>query len=174
MSIYTAKGLNIRSDDIINMHSEKSINMYAKEDINLKAKVSLKMEGNFISSFATLNNHHFGSVVLIGAAASLNLSSATFASLKAGGSCLISGKSVGLNSGAGPTVPPPIPLKTIDHDDTVWNAGVFQWEIKPAILSSIVTIAPSHEPWKREAGEYADKNVTATSPSIVKPDTDQQ
>lgn len=174
LSIYTAKGINIRSDDIINMHTEKSINMYAKEDINIKAKVSLKMEGNFISSFATLNNHTFGSVVLVGAAASLNLSSLAGASLKAGKGCLISGASVGLNSGSGPTVPPPLPLKTIDHDDTVWNDGVFQWEIKPAILQSIVTIAPTHEPWKREAGEYSDKNATATSPSIVKVDTDQQ
>ena len=174
MSIYTAKGLNVRSDDIINFHSEKSINMYAKEDINLKAKVSLKMEGNFISSFATLNNHHFGSVVMIGAAAKLSLSSAAGASMKAGTSCLISGATVGLNSGSGPVVPPPLPIKVIEHDDTTWNSGVFQWEIKPAILSSIVTIAPCHEPWTREAGEYADKNATATSPSVVKPDTETQ
>jgi hypothetical protein len=67
-----------------------------------------------------------------------------------------------------------LPIKVIEHDDTTWNAGVFQWEIKPAILSSIVTIAPTHEPWKREAGEYADKNVTATTASVVKPDTDTQ
>ncbi len=168
LSIYTAKGFNLRSDDNINIHTEKNLNIYAKEKINIKSVKDFNLEADNINTTAKTTNTHYGATVKIGASGGLQMSSGGASSIKAGSSMLISGASVGLNSGSGPTVAKPAIIPLVVHDDTVWNGGAFQWEIKPAILNSIVTIAPTHEPWKREAGEYADKNVTATRTSVVK------
>lgn len=169
MSIYTAKGFNLRSDDDINIHTEKNFNIYAKEKINIKTVTDFNLETNNINTVAKATNTHYGATVKIGASGGLQMSSGT-GSWKGGSSLLLSAGSVGLNSGAGPTVAKPPDIPPVIHPDVVWNGGKFQWEEKPAILNSIVKIAPTHEPWKRDPGEFAAKVVTATVASTEKED----
>lgn len=173
LSIYTAKGFNLRSDDDINIHTEKNFNIYAKEKINIKTVTDFNLETNNINTVAKATNTHYGATVKIGASGGLQMSSGT-GSWKGGSSLLLSGGSLGLNSGSGPTVAKPADIPPIVHPDVVWNGGVFQWEEKPAILNSTVKIVPTHEPWKRDPGEFSDKVVTATTATQEKEDTKQE
>lgn len=172
LSIYTAKGFNLRSDDDINIHTEKNFNIYAKEKINIKTVTDFNLETNNINTVAKATNTHYGATVKIGASGGLQMSSGT-GSWKGGSSLLLSGGSLGLNSGSGPTVAKPADIPPIVHPDVVWNGGVFQWEEKPAILNSTVKIVPTHEPWKRDPGEFSAKVVTATTASEEKVDDKQ-
>ena len=152
MHIFTSSGFNVRSQGDINLHSDTSIRMHAGDSISMFAKNNIDINSqnyNQTSSSATVI---YGATVQVGSSGALNLSADGVGSFKAGSTLQLTGSPLHLNTSTGPTVQQPTAIPQQVHDDTQLDGGTKLWTVQPGILNSIVTIAPTHEPWKREGG----------------------
>lgn len=164
LSIYTSRGFNLRAKEDINIHSDASINMFAGKDFNIKVEDDFKMEAENISTTSTVKTTIWSTALAqFGGLGMVNITAGLLGSFNAGGPLVLNGSTVGLNSGPAPIVIPPFPLEEKLHSDTSFENG--RWEIKEEVLESIVTIAPTHEPWVRTEGEPEPRVVGQTVPS---------
>jgi hypothetical protein len=152
MHIYTSAGFNVRSGGDLNFHSDTNINLHAEGSINAFSGAAINLNAQTIAASAADTATVYGATVQVGSSGALNFSAGAGGSFSAGGAMTISGAPLNLNSGSGPTVSKPADIPKMVHDDTTLNSGTGLWEIKAGALSTIVTIAPTHEPWKREGG----------------------
>lgn len=155
MHIFTSAGFNVRSQGDINFHSDKNINLHAESAINMFAGSQVDINTQTFNQVSTSKSTIYASTVQIGGSSTVNVSSGGVGSFKAGGTLQLSGAAVHLNTSAGPTVAQPGLIPKLSHADTTLNGGTGLWEIKPGALSTIVSIVPTHEPWKREGGTGA-------------------
>jgi len=146
VDIYSTNSVNVRTQGDLNLHADQDINMYAGRNINqyaagtlntqsvlstnILAQTSLNMTGSDIGQYAT------NSLNLQSGSGSWNV--ANQLNLVAGG--------IGLNSGGGATVTPVAP-QTVNKLVDVKNSAASGWQIVVNGLDSIVTRAPTHEPY---------------------------
>lgn len=147
VDVYSTNSINLRSQGDINIHADKNINMFAGEDFNLRAKGNVQIEAEVDLNLLATNNISIYGVGSIGV-----LSDGTLALDSAGGSwqggdgLVFEAGGIDFNGPAADTVEPPLPLETTVLDDTVFNNST-GWEVNPEGLESIVTRAPTHEPY---------------------------
>ena len=148
VDVYSTNSVNVRTEGTINLHADKDINMYAGGNISMKSGAATNIgavttmniaaeAGLTLYSTAALGVRSDGSLSLQGASSSWQ--GGTKLALKAG--------RIDLNGGSAKTVTPPklYPKRTLD--DTVFNNSK-GWQVKAGALESIVTRAPTHEPYK--------------------------
>jgi hypothetical protein len=152
MHIFTAGGFNLRTKGEINMHSDTNINIHADENIQMYSGKQIDINTTIFNQVSTDKSTIYGSTVQIGGSSAVNLSSGGGGSFKSSGVLALSGGPIHRNTSQGPTVQQPTAITKLVHDDTNFNDGTGLWEIQPGILNTIVTIVPTHEPWKREGG----------------------
>lgn len=148
--IYSSAGLNIRTQGDFNLHADKNININAGGNINVAAKNSLAIESQTASIFAQNSLVAFASDVGIGSSGPMKLSSAGAASVKAGGNLNLVGSIINLNSGGADSVNQPSKIKVNTLSDTQQDSSTKLWVSRNGALSTIATIAPTHEPWARK------------------------
>jgi hypothetical protein len=147
LDVYATNSVNIRTQGTINLHADKDINMFAGNKINMKSIAGTTMEtegalvlssisGTTLYSQGRIGILADGSLALVSKTGSWNAGSAM--SLEAGG--------IDLNGGGTETVVAPIPLEKTVMPDTEFNNAT-GWSVTPIGLESIVTRAPTHEPW---------------------------
>jgi hypothetical protein len=124
--------------------STAKLQVYAGEQIDINTKVFNQMSSDLTKIYA--------STVQIGASSTMNLSAGGVGSFKAGSTLQFSGAPIHLNTSPAPTVAKPDEIPKLLHADTTFNSGTGLWEIQADKLTSIVVVAPTHEPWKREGG----------------------
>ena len=148
VDVYSTNSVNVRTEGTINLHADKDINMYAGGNISMKSGAATNIgavttmnlaaeAGMTLYSTAALGVRSDGSLSLQGASSSWQ--GGTKLALKAG--------RIDLNGGSAKIVTPPklYPKRTLD--DTVFNNSK-GWQVKAGVLESIVTRAPTHEPYK--------------------------
>lgn len=147
VDVFSTNSVNIRTQGTINMHADKDINLFAGGKLSIKS-----MEGTTVQSQTDLNLACKGNMTLFGETAlglrsngSLGLKSKKM-SLDGGSECNINGKKINLNGGGKIDVPAPKGLTEYVLTDTEFNSST-GWQIKPDGLKSIVTRAPTHEPY---------------------------
>jgi hypothetical protein len=160
MHIFTAGGFNLRSKGEINMHSDTNINIHAEENIQMYSGKKIDINTTNFNQMSTDKSLIYASTVQIGGSSAVNLSSGGGGSFKSAETLSLSGAPVHLNTSNGPTVQKPEPIPKLVHDDTNFNDGTGLWEIQQGILNTIVTIVPTHEPWKREGGTSEGESVS--------------
>ena len=148
VDVYSTNSVNVRTEGTINMHADKDINMYAGGNISMKSGAATN-----IGAVTAMN---------IASEAAMTLFSTTAVGIRSDGSLSLQGKSsswkggtklsltadrIDLNGGSAKTVTSPklYPKRTLD--DTVFNNST-GWQVKTGALESIVTRAPTHEPYK--------------------------
>ena len=148
VDVYSTNSVNVRTEGTINMHADKDINMYAGGNISMKSGAATN-----IGAVTAMN---------IASEAAMTLFSTTAVGIRSDGSLSLQGKSsswkggttlslkadrIDLNGGSAKTVTTPklYPKRTLD--DTVFNNST-GWQVKTGALESIVTRAPTHEPYK--------------------------
>jgi hypothetical protein len=147
LDVYATNSVNIRTQGTINLHADKDINMFAGNKINMKsiAGTTIETEGSLalssiggttIYSQGRIGLRADGSLALVSNTGSWNAGSAM--SLEAGG--------IDLNGGGTENVVAPVPLEKTVMPDTQFDNAT-GWSVAPIGLESIVTRAPSHEPW---------------------------
>ena len=148
VDVYSTNSVNVRTEGTITLHADKDINMYAGANISMKSgaatnigavtTMNLAAEvGMTLFSTAALGIRSDGSLSLQSQSGSWN--GGTKLAFKAG--------RIDLNGGSAKTVTPPKLYPKRKLDDTVFDYSK-GWQVKTGALESIVTRAPTHEPYK--------------------------
>jgi hypothetical protein len=147
VDVFSTNSVNIRTQGDINLHADRDVNMYAGRNFNVSSGQTTN-----IGSTAVLNLASEGTLTAYGAAsvgirseASVNLKS-----LSGGWRCTgplnINALPISLNSGlAGDVKAPKLFSRTV-LDDTKFDYSR-GWQVNPSGITSIVTRAPTHEPY---------------------------
>lgn len=164
VDVYSTNSVNVRTEGTINLHADKDINMFAGGNIGIKSKGITKIEStqnmtvrsdSQLTMFAAsgLGIKSDGALSLVSKSGSWN----------GGGSLVFKAGRIDLNGGSAQAVDTPTPITKTVMDDTTFDASK-GWIVKTNALQSIVTRAPTHEPYPyHNAGvnvkvELADSN----------------
>lgn len=153
INVYSGAGINVRTDGDFNFHADGNMNLHAGGTFNVKALRGLNLDTNAMVLKASEKLTAFGGKVGIGSGGDLNLSSSNALTAQAGATMALVGSKINLNDGGGVAVADPGNLKTLQHNDTSRESAVHPWVTASKTLASIVTVAPSHEPWPRQKSD---------------------
>ena len=147
INIYSKGGYNLRSEGTINLHSDADINFNAKGDIKFKSGGKFQIESVKTTLLtASLSVETSGKTEFkVGSA--LNVETGGGISLVAGSRFVLKSPLILQNSGGEQAVSGVNPIQAIDHSDSSFDGST--WVSKPQMLNSIVTVAPTHEPYPR-------------------------
>ena len=147
LDVYATNSVNVRTQGTINLHADKDINMFAGARINMKS-----MEGTTVESEKKLTFYSTEETVLyskariaVKADGSLALASNN-GSWNAGSAMTLQAGGIDLNGGSAENVDAPKKLEKYVMPETEFNNAT-GWQISSSGLESIVTRAPTHEPW---------------------------
>jgi hypothetical protein len=167
IDLYSTNSINLRTQGTLNLHADRNINMYAGGTIKMKSKgsflvnseasIGINGEKNLLLySKQSLSIRSDGNLAMKGAKSSWN-----------GGSSLNFKASV-INLNGAPTLPtgsvPPIAGYKLAGTTFVAGQG---WVVQPGTLETIVTRAPTHEPYlyhNNGVNNSTDLNDTVTVP----------
>jgi len=158
VDVFSTNSVNVRTQGTINLHADRDINMFAGGAINMKS-TTFKVQAD-----ATLDLIGTGSMTLysknligIKSDGSLNLKNTSAGSWDAGSSMNLKAGCINLNSGGGAPVNTPSNLRDLSLADTrfVPDQG---WTVEFGKLKTIVTRAPTHEPYP-----YHNQGVSAVT-----------
>lgn len=169
MDVYTTNSINLRTQGTINLHADKDFNIFAGENINIKSKkgITVEAEETFtclskaamtLFSQATVSVKSNGQLILDSVGGSWN----------SAGTLTLQGSTIELNPGSAPTAEVPETLTEYTMPDSTFTASS-GWNVNATKLKSIVTRAPTHEPWPYH-NRGVDSNVSlADGPNTIPP-----
>jgi len=149
VKIYAKNGLSVRSESVINLHSDGDINIQAENNIKLKAGNKLEIETPRTTLLTSTLSVEATNKAEFLTGSQFNVQSKGSISLKSETDLALVGGSILQNSGGDREVAGVKELKLNQHADTEFSDATGAWSNKPDMLSSIVTVAPSHEPYAR-------------------------
>jgi hypothetical protein len=151
VDVYSTNSINLRTEGTLNLHADKNINMYAGGTIKMKAQEKMFMESGKTMVVSSLDKLVLSGTKYLGIRSDGTLGIKS----KVGGwetkSALnFKGKVINLNGAPTPPVPeiPPLPNYKLADTTFVKNEG---WIVEPGTLETIVTRAPTHEPYPYHA-----------------------
>jgi hypothetical protein len=148
--IYTKGSFSVRAEGNMNFHSDSNINFNSGGDIKFKAGNKFQVEsikttlltGQWAVETSQSAEFKVGNAFNVQTGGSMSFKSGVDIALTTGGSIL-------QNSGGDKEVAPVALLKTLNHADTKFDSITGRWINSDSLLNTIVTVAPSHEPYKR-------------------------
>jgi len=153
INVYAGGGVNVRTDGDFNFHADGNMNLHAGGTFNVKALRGLNLDTNAMVLKASEKLTAFGGKVGIGSSGMLELSGSAGTTLQSDGKMAFVGSKIDLNNGGANVVADPGNLKTLQHNDTSRESPEHPWVTASKTLTSIVTVAPSHEPWPRQKAD---------------------
>ena len=148
VDVYSTNSVNIRTEGVLNLHADKDINMYAGENFNIKGK---KVKINSTESMEIVSNAALAVASKVGltisSAGSIGIKGGSGTNIDGGSSLNLRGGTLNLN-GPGGSVPSTSPNLITDNElpGTAFTEGK-GWEVKEGAVTTIVTRAPTHEPY---------------------------
>jgi len=157
LDVYTTNSVNLRSQGTINLHADEDINMYAGGSLNIKSvkdtifqsegDISLSNKGAMtLFSQGTIGLKSPGTVAIV----------SQLGSWAADSELSFNGSKIQLNGGPKTAVETPPGLTEYLHPKVEFNSST-GWVAQPATEKSIVTRAPTHEPYP-----YHNKGVSTS------------
>lgn len=147
LDVYATNSINLRTQGDINLHADRDINMFAGRNFQVKSMESMKLQSEMdLTIIAKDAMTIYGQTTIdVLADGTLALDSAG-GSWEGGDSLVFSAGGIDLNGPAAPTVEAPedIVISTMDSTEFDSSTG---WTVIPDGLESIVSRAPTHEPW---------------------------
>lgn len=147
VDVYATNSVNVRTQGTINLHADQDINMFAGGKINMKSIKGTTLESDGTSTISSKQKLILFSRSKIGVKSngSLALVSDT-GSWSSGESFSVVAGLIDLNGGSTESVSTPSALTKYVMPDSEFNSTL-GWGVKADALESIVTRAPTHEPW---------------------------
>ena len=147
VDVFSTNSVNIRTQGDINLHADRDINMYAGRNFKMKAMSNINLEAD-ADLTATVNKDitiYSKAKIGIKADGSMALQSAG-GSWNGGESLLFTAGGIDLNGPTAPSVTAPKPIQKTTMDDVTFSTST-GWKVEKDKLESIVTRAPTHEPY---------------------------
>ena len=147
LDVYATNSINLRTRGDINLHADRDINMYAGGSIKAKAVKDIALQAEAGVTVIAQENLALYSKSYVGIKSdgSLALQSAT-GGWDGGSALKFTGGAIDFNGPAADSVSAPKNLTTTILDDTKFSSAT-GWEVDTDGLESIVTRAPTHEPY---------------------------
>ena len=147
VDVYATNSVNVRTQGTINLHADQDINMYAGGNISMKSNAAMSIESATTMTLSSVSGTKIYSQAKIGVLAdgSLALVSKN-GSWNAGPALALVAEGIDLNDVATESVDPPDLITTTLMPDTEFDSSV-GWTVTTGKLESIVTRAPTHEPY---------------------------
>ena len=160
LDVYATNSINLRTRGDINLHADRDINMYAGRNFSVKAEDSIKMQAmvDLNIQCQEVMKIYSKAAIRVKADGTLAMESVNGGSWNGGSSLKFTAGGIDLNGPAAPTVVPPNPLTQTIMDDTTFSSAD-GWQVKANALKSIVSRAPTHEPYP-----YHNKGVDVEVP----------
>lgn len=163
LHVYSASGVNIRTEGSMNLHSDMNININAGNNINIKAGGSIKQESDKFSANATTEITLFSNKIGAKSTGQLLLDSTAESGWKCGSGIKLTGSKIMLNSGSTPSVEKPSPIQIYSSVGTAQSSSG-KWGSRTGGIASAASIVPTHEPFQRKFGAVV---ANSRSPSQV-------
>ena len=149
IDMYAANSINMRTGGEINLHADTNINLNANGNINMFSKKNINAEA---AEVLTLNGTkelvaYSSSNIGIKSDGSLGIEAGGSTSIKSGGAIELNGGTIALNDGGGASVSAPEPIQKISYPDAIKD-DTEGFKTEDGKFESIVTRAPTHEPWE--------------------------
>ena len=147
VDVFATNSVNVRTKGDINLHADRDINMFAGRSIKAKANAGVQIESNTTISLRAQKDITLYSIGTIGVKADgvLTLNSAS-GSWGVPGALVLDSGTLDLNGPKAGKVTAPRPIVKTLFDDTKFSTSK-GWEVKPSGLESVVSRAPTHEPY---------------------------
>ena len=164
LDVYTSNSVNLRTQGTLNLHADEDINMFAGRNFNVKS-----MAGTTLQSDSDISLSNKGALTLFSqsniglkTAGALAMTSQQ-GSWAAGASLSFNGGQIQLNGGPRIEVQTPKGLTKYLLPSVSFN-NTLGWVVNPTGTESIVTRAPTHEPYP-----YHNQGVS-TAVKLASPD----
>jgi hypothetical protein len=148
IDMFSTNSVNVRSQGQINLHADKSINMFAAESINIKSK-NVRITSSEKIDLAATTKLTMGSKGDLGIVSdgAITLKSTSVGGWDGGQALSFRAGKIDLNGGTGPgAVASPAEIADVELSDTKFVEGT-GWEVQEKTLTTIVSRAPTHEPF---------------------------
>lgn len=148
LDVYATNSINLRTRGDINLHADRDINMYAGGNFSVKAEDSIRMQAvvDLNIQCQEVMKIYSKAAIRVKADGTLAMDSKNGGSWLGGPSLKFTAGTIDLNGPAAPGVVPPNSLTQTIMDDTKFSSAT-GWEVDKDALSSIVSRAPTHEPY---------------------------
>jgi hypothetical protein len=147
LDVYATNSINLRTQGDINLHADRDINMFAGRSVKIKSMEDSTIQSEKTLNFIAQNNLSIYSKTYIGVKSDGSLALESTQGSWAGGSGLtFKAGGIDLNGPGAPSVAAPNPITKTILDSTEFSTSR-GWEVKKGELESVVTRAPTHEPW---------------------------
>ena len=158
VDVFSTNSVNIRTQGTINLHADRDINMFAGGAINMKS-TTFKLQADAKLDLIGTGSLTIYSKNLIGIKSdgSLALKNVSAGSWDGGSIMNLRAGCINLNSGGAAPVNTPTNLQDLSLADTRFVQGR-GWQVEPGKLKTIVTRAPTHEPYP-----YHNQGVSAVT-----------
>ena len=145
VDVYAANSVNIRGGDI-NLHADRNVNING-QTVNINSESLLNLQGKQTQitgtdSLLSYSDKYVG----IKSDGTISLESAKTGTWEAGSSMVLSAGCIDLNGGKAPSVPKTTPPSKQKLPDTTFTENV-GWTVENGAIESVVTRAPTHEPY---------------------------
>lgn len=157
LDVYTTNSVNLRTQGTINLHADEDINMFAGGKINMKSNKGTTMQSDTdmtISNKGKLTLFSQGTIGIKSAGTVAIVSQ--LGSWAASSELSLNGSKLHLNGGPKTQVETPAGLTKYLHPKVKFNSST-GWVAEPSAEESIVTRAPTHEPYP-----YHNKGVSTS------------
>lgn len=147
VDIYSTNSINLRTQGDLNLHADRDINMYAGRNLKMKAAANINVEADTDLTVTVKKDITVYSKAKIGIKADGTMALQSAGGSWAGGSDLkFTAGGIDLNGPTAPDVTAPKPIQKTTMDDVKFDTSK-GWKVEKDKLESIVTRAPTHEPY---------------------------
>ena len=147
VDVYATNSVNVRTKGDINFHADRDINMFAGRNVNTKSVENTHIEAMKDMTITSQGSWtaYSKSTIKVKADGTLTLNSAG-GSWGAGPSLVLQAGGIDLNGPSADQIETPNPLTKTLLDETEFDTSK-GWIVVPEGIESIVTRAPTHEPY---------------------------
>jgi hypothetical protein len=147
VDVFATNSVNVRTQGTINLHADEDINMYAGKKINIKSVAGTAIQSDGSLNVACKKDLTLFASTEIGVKSNGSLAlKGKLASVEASGPLTLKGLPIFLNGGAGLPITTPKGITKTLMPEAEFNSST-GWTVSATGLESIVTRAPTHEPY---------------------------
>jgi hypothetical protein len=150
LDVYTTNSINLRTEGTLNLHADKDININAGGNLTMLGNSKTTLQSNGALDLTAKGIASLFSQISIGVKTNGALAlNSKVGAWSAGVELALDAIGIDLNSGlaaATAALPAPKGVHNYLMPDTKFNNST-GWEVSATKLKSVVTRAPSHEPW---------------------------
>jgi hypothetical protein len=169
VDVFSTNSINLRTKGTLNLHADKNINMYAGGTIKIKAQEKMFLESGKTMVVSSLDKLVLSSTKFLGIRSDGTLGiKSKMGGWEATSALNFKAKVINLNGAPTPPVPEIPPLPNYKLSDTKFDSTT-GWTVTPGTLETIVTRAPTHEPYPYHSKGVNNKTDLNSTPTVQDP-----